>query len=516
MQPGYEFMHYRIKEVLGRGTFGITYLCEDLSASNLFAIKEYFPPQAARRASDQRLQPLFNALGEGYLRGLERFIAEAENLSQVRHPNVIALVDILKANNTAYLVMHYEHGESLQSILAHRGTLSEAGVCSIVLPLLDGLEVIHRKGFVHRDLKPSNIFVRSNGSPVLLDFGSARQTVLVSPGYAPIEQYSDNSEMQGPWTDIYALGATLYRAVSGAIPVQAIVRAKAIIHGTPDPYLPAAEHARGSYSQALLQAIDRALEFKVHERPQSVEEWRSAFLQAGTTTRKLRRHRVYGQELIRAAAMILAGVGLIWFLAPISQGPAKSKTVAAATAVPASQPAAPALRPTKAAQSPPLQTRIPPTNEIVTHLLVLAKADAAAYRLSTPPGNSAYERYRQVLKLDPDNQEAARGIRAIVAKYIELANRDTRLNKFARAHRYLQRAAAIAPDATDVRRARRLLYARRSKKASQSRVAARLNQDPPGIVQRIEPSGTVHEQPGSRFAELRRRMGGELPPGEGE
>ena len=286
LPQGAELLWYRIQEVLGQGTFGTTYLAEDLNDGRIVAIKEYLPPQVARRGEEQGLQPLSDVLFDDYAAGLGRFIAEAENLYRFDHPHIVRLVDLFEANNTAYLVMEYEEGENLQSILARRATLSEHEILRILFPLLDALEALHDQQFAHRDVKPSNIFIRQNGSPVLLDFGSARQiapaeahplTNLVSPGFAPIEQYSSSPEKQGPWTDIYALGATLYRAVTGAIPAQATARAEAVVHGGSDPHAPASECAAGLYSEGLLNAIDWALQFRSQDRPQSIDDWRRAF-----------------------------------------------------------------------------------------------------------------------------------------------------------------------------------------------------------------------------------------------
>ena len=199
LPQGAELLWYRIQEVLGQGTFGTTYLAEDLNDGRIVAIKEYLPPQVARRGEEQGLQPLSDVLFDDYAAGLGRFIAEAENLYRFDHPHIVRLVDLFEANNTAYLVMEYEEGENLQSILVRRATLSEHEILRILFPLLDALEALHDQQFAHRDVKPSNIFIRQNGSPVLLDFGSARQiapaeahplTNLVSPGFAPIEQYS--------------------------------------------------------------------------------------------------------------------------------------------------------------------------------------------------------------------------------------------------------------------------------------------------------------------------------------
>ncbi|MFH0351753.1 MAG: serine/threonine protein kinase [Chromatiales bacterium] len=599
LQAGYELLWYRVQGVLGQGTFGITYLCEDLNIGGLVAVKEYLPPQVARREADQCLQPLSDALTDDYARGLARFIAEAENLDRFRHPNIVRVADIFEANNTAYLIMHYERGESLQSALARRGTLSEGELRKLLFPLLEGLETMHQKGFVHRDIKPSNLFVRADGTAVILDFGSARQLIvsdpqtvtnLVSPGYAPIEQYSSSGDNQGPWTDIYGLGATLFRAATGVIPQPAIARAEAIVHGAPDPFLRAVGHAKGKYSTTFLRAIDQALEFKAGDRPQSIDAWRCTFEDYGPTEdlpglaqsravdesptvptepdtlpSELRlmtdamawlperqqhahppgatgapyqwRQRRTAIEFLRAAAVILAAIGSIWLLAPtpIDQAPALASLTSPTS--PSSQPP-PTVRPSSLAtlKVDPTAVEQPLPDEInadllqvfaqpinarparpksgteaepsVATLLALAGNDVAAYRLTTPQGNNALARYRQVLRVEPENQEAVRGLRAIVAKYVEMAYREISRNHNAEAALYLYRAADIAPKAPNVRQARKLLYVVRKN------AKARIDSPARRRLTHIDRSAGSRNtgQPGARFEDLRRHMGGEPGP----
>jgi hypothetical protein len=160
----------------------------------------------------------------------------------------------------------------------------------VVLPILDGLELVHNAGFIHRDIKPDNIHIRDDGSPVLLDFGSARHsmghartvTILVAPGYAPFEQYYSSGENQGPWTDLYSLGATCYRAIAGIAPMDAISRSKGILGSTREILVPAATIGSGRYSASLLKAIDHALQFAEKDRPQNIAEWRRELTGAGT------------------------------------------------------------------------------------------------------------------------------------------------------------------------------------------------------------------------------------------
>ena len=182
------------------------------------------------------------------------------------------------------MVMEYEHGKGMHELLKNKNTLAEEKLKSIILPILDGLGQVHAEGFIHRDIKPANIFIRDDGSPVLLDFGSARQsfgqqtrtlTTMVSPGFAPFEQYVSKSDKQGPWTDIYGLGATMYRSIIGVSPAEAMDRSEGLLHSERDSYMKASELKPDGYSTGLLNAIDHALQFKPEHRPQSVEEWLS-------------------------------------------------------------------------------------------------------------------------------------------------------------------------------------------------------------------------------------------------
>ncbi len=286
LHEGSALLWYRIERILGQGGFGITYLAMDSNLDQQVAIKEYLPMELAVREGDQSVHPVSQGHEEDFQWGLERFISEARTLARFDHPNIARVLSVFEANNTAYLVMRYEQGNSLQELLPRRGTLEEAALMDIVLPITSGLATVHEQGFIHRDIKPANIFIRSDGSPVLIDFGSAREalnrstrtlTSLVSPGYAPFEQYYSKSDRQGPWTDVYALGATLYRASIGAAPADAVDRSEGIINQQMDPYISAVEAGRGRYSQRFLAAIDQALIFKDTDRPQTLADWIELF-----------------------------------------------------------------------------------------------------------------------------------------------------------------------------------------------------------------------------------------------
>ena len=280
IQPGYQLLWYEIREILGQGGFGITYLAVDRNLAHEVAIKEYMPVDLATRTVEGSVVPLAPDREEAYRWGLERFLDEARTIGQFKHPNIVRVRNVFEANNTAYMVMDYELGETLQDILSRRKILGEEDVGTVVFPIIDGMKHVHAHGFIHRDIKPGNIFIRVDGDPVLLDFGSARQAVeqnrasltsIFSKGYAPIEQYN-NQEEQGPWTDIYAFGATMYRTIAGVPPADAIDRSSAISVAGRDTYVPAAEIGAGRYSQSLLEAIDSAMKFRRHERPQSISE----------------------------------------------------------------------------------------------------------------------------------------------------------------------------------------------------------------------------------------------------
>ena len=286
LTAGYKLHWYIIRSVLGQGGFGITYLAFDSNLQREVAIKEYLPSELVVRDRNSLVQPVSESHVESYSAGLERFIQEAQTLARFKHPNIVPVLAVFEENNTGYMVMNYEHGHSLQQTLSGRNTLAENEVIRILFPILDGLEEVHKAGFIHRDLKPANIFLREDGSPLLLDFGSARYslgkrtntlTSMVSPGYAPYEQYHSKGDDQGPWTDIYGMGATLYRAVTGIPPADAISRSKALLDTSSDIYVPAAEICGGNYSKGLLYSIDRALRFKHQDRPQTVSQWRDEF-----------------------------------------------------------------------------------------------------------------------------------------------------------------------------------------------------------------------------------------------
>lgn len=283
LPAGHSLLWYRIERVLGQGAFGITYLAHDVNLDRRVAIKEFLPGQYATRDGDQSVHTLSAELHSEFHQGLERFLKEARTLAKFEHPNVVRVLNVFEANHTAYMVMTYEEGRTLREVLVRtNGTLNEMELRKLLIPLLDGLEHIHAASFIHRDIKPANIFIRTDGSPVLIDFGSARQAVqgqsltltnFVSQGYAAIEQYSSRSDKQGPWTDIYGMGATLFRAMTGKSPADAVDRSEAISHGTADVLTRLTSVAAGRYSESFIRAVEHALAFRAQDRPQSIADW---------------------------------------------------------------------------------------------------------------------------------------------------------------------------------------------------------------------------------------------------
>jgi serine/threonine protein kinase len=283
LQSGTELAgDYRIDRVLGAGGFGITYLADEIALNRPVTIKEYFPSDFAARTAGFDAAPRSEQCAGDYRWGLDRFIEEAQTLAKFSHPNIVRVYRYFRANNTGYMVLHFEEGQSLKAWLKSLGRAPrQKELDQIVAPLLDALDSIHRSDFLHRDIAPDNIIIRKDGQPVLIDFGSARGEIaahsktvsaLVKPGYSPYEQYAETSRQQGAWTDIYALGATLYHAVTGKRPPDSPSRM------VKDEMIPARDAAVGGYRASFLKAIDKSLALAVDARPQSVAEWRGALL----------------------------------------------------------------------------------------------------------------------------------------------------------------------------------------------------------------------------------------------
>jgi serine/threonine protein kinase len=283
---GYQLQCYTIKKVLGQGGFGITYLAQDNTLEREVAIKEFMPRDIAGRGNDYTVKTLNQELHEKLVWGMERFIREARTLSKFNHNNIVRVYSVFEENNTAYMVMSYEHGISFHEKLLRDGRPSEEELMNLLHDLFDGLEELHNARFIHRDIKPGNIFIREDGTALLLDFGSARQAIgeetmtltkVVTPGYAPFEQYYGRSDMQGPWTDIYALGATVFKAITGEPPLDSTFRNRYTGDEAVNEIWNELDKHNKEYSTFFLRAVEHALRSNHKERPQSVLEWRAMF-----------------------------------------------------------------------------------------------------------------------------------------------------------------------------------------------------------------------------------------------
>ena len=291
LAPGTRIESYEVNHVLGVGGFGVTYRAFDHTLQRQVAIKEYLPTGLAVRTPDgTTVGPKSDNDVENYEYGLKRFLDEARTLARFREPNIVRVIRYLEAHGTAYFIMDYEDGQPLSKRLKKAVTLSEDEILAIIVPIVRSLRAVHAQQFLHRDIKPANIYLRKDGSPVLLDFGSARQalgeqsramTGMVTPGYAPFEQYFTKGK-QGPATDLYGIGATMYHCVTGVAPIAATERIAEIQDGESDPIGNLGTHVEKNYSPSFLRAMMWLLEPNAKHRPQTVNEALAAFEHGGS------------------------------------------------------------------------------------------------------------------------------------------------------------------------------------------------------------------------------------------
>ena len=281
LAPGTRLEEFAVERELGAGGFGVTYLALDVALGRRVAVKEYLPRDWGARNRDGAVGPRTASCASDYAWGLGRFLEEARALARFDHPHVVRVHRVFEAGGTAYLVTEFVEGPgggacSLEDELKSSGPQPEARVRAVLDALISGLELVHASDLVHRDIKPSNVMLRADGSPVLIDFGAARQAVgrqsrsvtsVLTPGYAPIEQYSAKGR-QGPWTDVYALGALAYVMLSGRVPDDATERV------LEDGLAPLSSVSAQPVSGALSSAVSAALRVDDRSRPQSLGEWR--------------------------------------------------------------------------------------------------------------------------------------------------------------------------------------------------------------------------------------------------
>jgi serine/threonine protein kinase len=278
LQAGYRIREYEIERQLGEGGFGIVYLAKDRNLEKQVAIKEYMPSDFAVRMGGETVRPKNNQTDiEIFTWGKQAFLQEARALARFTHHNINRVLTYFEANNTAYMVLEFEAGENLKAYLDRHQCLDAELLERKLRALIHGLKTVHATGYLHRDIKPGNIILRGDGEPVLIDFGAARQlvcsksrpvTAMITPGYAPIEQYSSKGDL-GPWTDIYSLAATAYHCLTGKIPAEAVDRIR-------DDPLPLVQKLGIAGRPELFRAIDWALEVGEHDRPQNLDAWLKA------------------------------------------------------------------------------------------------------------------------------------------------------------------------------------------------------------------------------------------------
>ena len=280
LPAGTKLQNYRILRVLAAGGFSFVYLAHDANEQPV-AIKEYLPQTLALRANGAT-QPQVPAQHLALFRvGMKCFFEEAGALARLSHPNVMRVLDIFRANETVYLVMRYERGRALnEHIRALAEPVSELWLRNTFAQLLDGLREVHTAKLLHLDIKPANVYLRNDGTPLLIDFGAARQVLsaeatklppLYTPGYAAPEMH-DQRELLGPWSDIYSIGATMYACLSRAAPQPANARRQG------DAVAPAKQAWAGKYAADLLEIIDWAMQLDHLKRPQSVLALQKALL----------------------------------------------------------------------------------------------------------------------------------------------------------------------------------------------------------------------------------------------
>jgi len=281
LKPGTQLDGYLLEKTLGVGGFSVVYRARQINNDRRVVIKEYIPSKLARRDRNGQVCERNAETAQRFNRGRKLFFQEASTLATLKHTNIVDVFNFFQANGTAYMVMAYQDGANLQQYLQrHRNGLSERFLRTVFPPLLDGLELIHQNDLLHLDIKPGNIHIRPGGDPILLDFGAvhgfpqSRQSQpgqVVTGGFSPIEQYEQNGYV-GPWSDIYAIGATMRACIEGRPPVSAKERHEK------DTQRKAQDLYRRKYSKSILQAIDWAMEVDPLLRPQSVAELRKAIL----------------------------------------------------------------------------------------------------------------------------------------------------------------------------------------------------------------------------------------------
>jgi serine/threonine protein kinase len=362
---GTHIREFKITDVIATGGFGIVYLAQDLSLGRYVALKEYMPTSLAERVQGTTVAVKSAHFAETFEAGLRSFVNEARLLAQFDHRALVKVYRFWEENGTAYMIMPFLEGLTLQKALAEMtGPPDEFWLKGMLAEVLDALEVIHREHCFHRDISPDNILILKNGQPLLLDFGAARRiigdrnqalTVILKPSYAPPEQYSETPDArQGAWTDIYALGAVLYCAITGKPPTPSISRVMN------DTLLPLTQTAAGRYSAGFLGAIDSALALRPEKRPQSVAQWRQALFAENEAASTIARippsleKKASPWPRLASLVLLIAGIGAGAYVALLPPAPVEMAAVSLGA------PQTPSLEKTQAA---PTSAEHPTTRE---------------------------------------------------------------------------------------------------------------------------------------------------------
>jgi serine/threonine protein kinase len=304
LPPGYQLLNYRIERQISRGGFSIVYKAVDAEDAPV-AVKEYLPSSMVLRTAGDVVRAGDPENLTSFRYGMKCFFEEGRALAKINHPNVVRVLNFFRANETVYMVMRYERGKTLQQLIQSREEpISERFVRMLFVQLLNGLREVHTHKILHLDIKPANVYIRTDRSPVLLDFGAARQTLntarsklapMYTPGFAAPEQYRDPDRL-GPWTDIYGVGASLFACLAGFAPQSADARLRE------DHLVSARKIWAGEYSEDLLELIDWCLRLDPLERPQSVFALQKAIQDEPEAERKGRLFDSLRQRLLKPFA----------------------------------------------------------------------------------------------------------------------------------------------------------------------------------------------------------------------
>jgi serine/threonine protein kinase len=283
LPPSYQLLNYRVDKQISRGGFSIVYRAFD-DNGNTVAIKEYLPSALVLRTEGDLVRATSAENLNSFRYGMKCFFEEGRALAKINHPNVVRVLNFFRANETVYMVMRYERGRTLQQQIQYKPeSLTERFLRRVFTQLLTGLREVHTHKLLHLDIKPANVYLRQDGTPVLLDFGAARQTLqatsqsrfapMYTPGFAAPEQYRDPDRL-GPWTDCYGIGASLFACLATFAPQAADSRIEE------DHLVSAKKIWGGNYSDDLLEVIDWCLKLDPLERPQSVFALQKALREA--------------------------------------------------------------------------------------------------------------------------------------------------------------------------------------------------------------------------------------------